>query len=168
MTIDLTRSNIGKRIVEHKQQGWEKAEYGSRLLKDLSRDLKLHHGKGFSRSNLQYVRLLYIKYPNCQTLSGNLTWSHYSEHLSISDDNPPIGIVLACDKDEILVDYATGSISNQLFVSKYQLFIPDKKMLENELRLLLARENIVVNNKSGKKIQKQKNTDSIVIKKKSK
>ena len=37
------------------------------------------------------------------------------------DDNEPIGIVLAADKDEIMVEYATGSISNQLFVSRYQL-----------------------------------------------
>ena len=78
--------NIGMRIVEHEQQGEEKAEYGSRLLKDLSRDLKAEYGKGFSRSNLQYMRILYIKYPKYQTLSGKLSWSHYTELLSISDD----------------------------------------------------------------------------------
>jgi len=32
------------------------------------------------------MRLLYIKYPKCQTLSGTLSWSHYTELLSISDD----------------------------------------------------------------------------------
>ncbi|MBN2801882.1 MAG: DUF1016 family protein [Deltaproteobacteria bacterium] len=295
---------IGKRIVEHEQRGSEKAEYGSQLLKELSKDLRIQYGKGFSRSNLQYMRLLYIKYPKCQTLSGILSWSHYTELLSISDDlsrsfyekqatnenwsvrelkrqretglferialskdkagvlelsqkgqsiespsdivkdpyvfeflkmpeqeryserdlekrlldnlghfllelgkgfafigsqyritlnnthyyvdlvfyhrilkcfvlidlklgkvnhqdigqmnlylnyfkeeentkddNPPIGIVLAADKDQILVDYATGSISNQLFVSRYLMYIPDKKVLEDELRLLLEQES---------------------------
>ena len=295
---------IGRRIVEHEQAGEEKAEYGSRLLADLSKDLKQQYGKGFSRSNLQYMRLLYLKYPKCQTLSGKLNWSHYAELLSVSDDlarsfyekqcvneswsvrelkrqrnsalferialskdkkgvlklsqqgqlveiaedvikdpyvfeflkmpehqrysekdlekrlidnlgsfllelgkgfafvgsqyritidnthyyadlvfyhrilkcfvlidlklgkvnhqdigqmnlylnyfkeeesssddNDPIGIVIGADKDEILVNYATGSISNQLFVSRYQLYIPDKKMLETELKLLLAREH---------------------------
>ena len=298
--------NIGKRIVQHEQHGKEKAEYGSRLLKDLSRDLKLQYGKGFSKSNIYLMRLFYLRYEKFQTVSGKLSWSHYTELLSISndlsrffyekqciidkwsvrelqrqrqtglferialsknksdvlelsqkgqiiesptdiikdpfvfeflqipesqrysekelekrlvdnlshfilelgkgfafigsqyritlnnthyytdlvfyhrilkcfvlidlklgkvnhqhigqmnmylnyfkeeentaDDNPPVGIVLAADKDKILVDYATGSISNQLFVSKYQLYIPDKKMLENELRLLLEQEKIV-------------------------
>lgn len=78
--------NIGKIIVEHEQRGHEKAEYGSRLLRGLSHDLKLQYGKGFSRSNLQYMRLLYIKYPKYQTVSGKLTWSHYTELLSISED----------------------------------------------------------------------------------
>lgn len=73
----------------------------------------------------------------------NMYINYFKEEENPPDDNPPIGIVLAADKDEILVDYATGSISNQLFVSKYQLYLPDKKMLENELRLLLARENII-------------------------
>jgi len=77
--------NIGKYIVEFEQQGEEKAEYGSKLLERLSRDLRVKHAKGFSRSNLQYMRLLYLDYPNCQTLSGNLSWSHYVELLNISD-----------------------------------------------------------------------------------
>ena len=38
--------DIGKRIVEYEQKGREKAEYGSALLKNLSKDLKLRYGKG--------------------------------------------------------------------------------------------------------------------------
>jgi predicted nuclease of restriction endonuclease-like (RecB) superfamily len=291
--------HIGKHIVEFEQQGNEKAEYGTNLLKQLSRDLNVRYGKGFSRSNLQYMRLLYVNYPNCQSVSGKLSWSHYTELLSISDnlarsfyeqqcarenwsvrelkrqrdsalferlalskdkvdilalaqtgqalshpkdlikdpyvfeflelpehnyreselenslieklehfllelgkgfafigqqyritldnthfyvdlvfyhrilkcfvlidlktrkvkhhdigqmnmylnyfkaeenvadDNDPIGIVLATDKDEIMVEYATGSISNQLFVSKYQLYLPDVELLRAQLQRLL-------------------------------
>ncbi|BAY73522.1 hypothetical protein NIES23_63740 (plasmid) [Trichormus variabilis NIES-23] len=77
---------IGRYIVEFEQSGKERAEYGSKLLKVLSRDLKTAYGKGFSRSNLQYMRLFYLKYENCQTLSGKLSWSHYTELLAISDD----------------------------------------------------------------------------------
>ena len=76
---------IGQYIVEFEQKGNEKAEYGSRLIKQLAQDLKTTLGKGFSRSNLQYMRLLYLSYPNCQSLSGKLGWSHYTELLSISD-----------------------------------------------------------------------------------
>ncbi|MEL6353887.1 MAG: PDDEXK nuclease domain-containing protein [Cyanobacteria bacterium J06627_28] len=293
---------IGRHIIEFEQSGQERADYGARLLPQLSKDLKQSHGKGFSRSNLQYMRLLYLAYPKRQTLSGKLTWSHYTELLAVSDqlarsfyeqqcirenwsvrelkrqkntalfervalskdreeilnlakqgqpiesvqdavkdpyifefldlpernykeseleqrliekleqfllelgkgfafigqqyritlnnthfyvdlvfyhrilkcfvlidlktravnhqdigqmnlylnyfraeenvedDNEPIGIVLARDKDEILVEYATGSISNQLFVSRYQLYLPDKEVLQQELQRILQKE----------------------------
>ena len=71
---------IGKRIVEFEQKGGIRAEYGSRLLIKLSKDLKAKYGKGFSRSNLQYMRLLYLKYPKCQTVSGKLTGSYGREN----------------------------------------------------------------------------------------
>ena len=77
---------IGRYIVEFEQEGKERADYGSRLLQELSRDLKAVYGKGFSRSNLQYMRLFYLTYENCQSLSGKLSWSHYTELLAISDD----------------------------------------------------------------------------------
>lgn len=301
----VTYWQVGKSIVEFEQAGNLKAEYGKELLLRLSKDLKNRYGKGFSRSNLQYMRLLYAHYPNRQTLSGKLSWSHYVELLSISDDmarsfyekqclsdtwsvrelkrqrnaslferialsrdknqiaalsqkgqtietskdiikdpyvfefldipehayigerslenalidklghfllelgkgfafvgqqyrmtldnthyyadlvfyhrilkcfvlidlktgkvnhqdigqmnlylnyfkreenmaddKDPIGIILAADKDEILVEYATGSISNQLFVSQYQLYLPDKQLLEEKLRLFMDQEGV--------------------------
>lgn len=77
---------IGRKIVEYEQSGKERAEYGVALLDKLSRDLKQKYGKGFSRSNLQYMRLFYSKYPNYQTVSGKLSWSHLVELLSIEED----------------------------------------------------------------------------------
>lgn len=65
--------NIGRYIVEFEQHGQEKAEYGSRFLAQLPKDLRQRHGKRFSRSNLQYMRLLYLAYPIYQTLSGKLS-----------------------------------------------------------------------------------------------
>lgn len=76
---------IGRDIIEFEQGGKLKAEYGKQLLLNLSKDLTIKHGKGFSRSNLQYMRLLYRYYPICQTLSGKLTWSHYVELLTVDD-----------------------------------------------------------------------------------
>ncbi len=63
---------IGKHIVEFEQKGEYKAEYGTQLLENLSADLKIRHGKGFSRSNINYMRLFYIKYPICETVSHKL------------------------------------------------------------------------------------------------
>lgn len=294
---------IGQYIVEFEQAGQSKAGYGKQLLLELSKDLKLEFGKGFSRTNLVYMRLLYIKYQKSQTLSDQLSWSHYVDLLSISDDlersfyeqqtllegwsvrelkrqrktalfhrlalskdkqgilelakrghkieqaddlirdpyifeflgmseqtlfkelelekrlldklqqfllelgkgfafigrqyritlnnkhyrvdlvfyhyilkcfvlidlkvdalkhhdigqmnmyinyfkteesreddNPPIGIILTTDKDEIMVEYATGGITNQLFISKYQLYLPDRKLLERQVKAILSSE----------------------------
>jgi predicted nuclease of restriction endonuclease-like (RecB) superfamily len=290
---------IGRHIVEFEQSGNKKAEYGTELLDRLSKDLTLEFGKGFSRSNLVYIRKFYLAFPKSETLSHQLSWSHYFEILkaendlernfylkecekenwsvrelkrqmksmlfhrlalskdkrgvlelaekgteiksasdvvkdpyifeflgiphrrilesdleskliqnleqfllelgkgfafvgrqyritlgnrhfyvdlvfyhrilkcfvlidlksgeiehhdigqmnlylnyfareeNVEDDNPPIGIVLGAYKDRILVEYATENITNQLFVSKYELYLPDKKLLAEELEKLL-------------------------------
>jgi hypothetical protein len=48
--------HIGQHIVEFEQKGNERAEYGSQLFERLSKDLTQSYGKGFSRSNLFYMR----------------------------------------------------------------------------------------------------------------
>ncbi len=85
----MTRSfywNIGRVIVEHEQNQNVRAEYGKEVLKQVSRTLTKEFSKGFSRSNLQNMRLLYLAYPKCQTQSVKLSWSHYCELLVISDE----------------------------------------------------------------------------------
>jgi predicted nuclease of restriction endonuclease-like (RecB) superfamily len=77
---------IGKDIIEFEQGGKLKAEYGKQLLENLAKDLSLRYGQGFSRSNINYMRLLYNKYPICETLSHKLSWSHYYELLKVDDD----------------------------------------------------------------------------------
>ena len=77
---------IGKHIIEFEQKGNIKAGYGKELLLGLSRELTSHLGKGFSRSNLTYMRLLYLRYPKSETLSHQLNWSHYFELLKIEND----------------------------------------------------------------------------------
>ena len=78
-TIVETNWQIGKYIVEYEQEGNTKAKYGSKLLENLSRDLTLLHGRGFSRPNLNNMRMFYIRFPICQKLSDKLSWSHYFE-----------------------------------------------------------------------------------------
>ena len=77
---------IGRIIVEDEQGNLERAEYGKKLIADLSKRLTKEYGKGFSRANLQNMRSFYLLYPICQTLSGKLSWSHYCELLSVSDE----------------------------------------------------------------------------------
>jgi predicted nuclease of restriction endonuclease-like (RecB) superfamily len=83
--ITQTYWQIGHDIVEFEQGGKVRAEYGKALLATLSRDLTRYHGKGFSRSNLVYMRLLYLQYPIGQKPSDLLSWSHYVELLRIDD-----------------------------------------------------------------------------------
>lgn len=76
---------IGQYIVEFEQNGKNKAQYGKGLIDNLSHDLMLHLGKGFSRSNLIYMRLFYLEFPISEKPSHQLSWSHYVELLKISD-----------------------------------------------------------------------------------
>ena len=71
----------GKYIVEYEQGGKQKAEYGKKLIINLSKDLTARNGKGFSRSNLIYMRKFYLTFPKSETVSQQLTWSHYFELL---------------------------------------------------------------------------------------
>lgn len=77
--------NIGRVIVEDELKK-ERGEYGKKQLIYLSRALTKKFGKGFSRQNIQRMKILYEKYPICSTLSSKLNWSHYVELLSIEND----------------------------------------------------------------------------------
>lgn len=77
---------IGQHIVEFEQKGNEKAEYGSQLFERLSKDLTIAYGKGFGRSNLLYMRKLYLSFPISGTVSHLLTWSHYYEILKADSE----------------------------------------------------------------------------------
>ena len=75
---------IGKTIIKE-QQGNEKAKYGTNLLNNLSKELTKKYGKGFSRDNLENMRKLFLEFPKSETLSRNLSWSHYTTLLRIDD-----------------------------------------------------------------------------------
>jgi predicted nuclease of restriction endonuclease-like (RecB) superfamily len=69
----------------------------------------------------------------------NMYLGYFEKELNVEGDNPPIGIVLAKEKDDLLVQYALHNISSQLFINKYQLYLPNKDELrieiENQLRI---------------------------------
>lgn len=77
---------IGQHIVEFEQKGQANAEYGKQLLSNLSKDLKLKHGRGFSLSNLKRFRQFYLANRNGATVSHQLSWSHHVELLKIDND----------------------------------------------------------------------------------
>lgn len=111
----LTNFEIGRRIVEHEQQGERRAEYGKKVLKKISEHLGNEFGKGFSLTNLKLMRQFYLlkksqigrtssdqlpKGLKSQTPSGQLaeiekktpnspftlSWSHYVFLMGIDDN----------------------------------------------------------------------------------
>lgn len=69
-------------------------------------------------------------------LNTYVAW--FQKNMMQEGDNPPVGLLLCTGKDHALVEYALSSMSNRLFVSKYQLELPSKELLqrflENKLR----------------------------------
>lgn len=75
----------------------------------------------------------------------NLYLGYFANEENTENDNPPVGIILSKDKDELLVEYATYGMSSQLFVNKYQLYLPDKddliKLVNNTLKSEVDHKN---------------------------
>ncbi|MCI9608561.1 MAG: DUF1016 domain-containing protein [Muribaculaceae bacterium] len=71
----------------------------------------------------------------------NLYLNYFKNEVCMSDDNPPIGIILGARRDEVLMEYALEGITNQLFVARYQLYLPKKEELQAELDKVLAKRN---------------------------
>jgi predicted nuclease of restriction endonuclease-like (RecB) superfamily len=67
----------------------------------------------------------------------NMYLGYFATEENTEGDNPPIGIILTRNKDELLVEYATYEMNSQLFVQKYQLYLPDREELRRELELTL-------------------------------
>ena len=93
--------NIGKEIVERERLNNVDHQTSRQIVLQLSRQLTERLGNGFSRSNLFNMRKLYIEFPNVQTLSGHLSWSHVCEIL-VMDDKPKRDFYLAHSRENKL------------------------------------------------------------------
>ena len=77
---------IGKSIVEE-QNGEERAEYGTGLLKELSKQMTRDFGRGFTVANLKNMRQFYQTFPNGYALRSELSWTHYRLLMRVENDN---------------------------------------------------------------------------------
>ena len=130
--------NIGRIIVEYEQDSKTRAEYGAQTLKDLSKTLTAEFGKGFSRSNLQNMRVFYLTYQKCQTLSGKLSWSHYCEFLSISDENKRAFY----EKETLNSGWSVRELRRQISTSLYERLLLSDGKTNKETVLFLAQHGI--------------------------
>ena len=70
----------------------------------------------------------------------NMYMGYFAKEENMADDNPPIGIILSHNKDELLVEYATYGMDSNLFVSKYELYLPDRKELQKLVNNILEQD----------------------------
>ena len=132
--------NIGRIIVEYEQQNQIRADYGKQTLKELSKELTREFGKGFSRSNLQNMRAFYLAYGKCQTVSGKLSWSHYCELLSISDENKRSFY----EKESINSGWSVRELKRQIDSSLYERLLLSDGDANKEKVLSLAQRGIEI------------------------
>ena len=78
--------DIGKQIIEEELKGKNRADYGKQLIKLLSQRLTKEFGKWYSETNLRNMKIFYTMFQNYQTLSDELSWSHYIELSKIKDE----------------------------------------------------------------------------------
>ena len=82
---------IGRRIAEEELRGGDRAQYGLKIIKTLSRELTAEHGKGFTKTNLYSFYQFYKTFPEifhtaCGKSQPLLSWSHYRTLLQVKDD----------------------------------------------------------------------------------
>ena len=107
---------IGRIIVEDEQGNSDRAEYGKQLITDLSKRLTKEYGKGFSKSNLFNMRNFYLSFPIFQTVSGKLSWSHYCELLSISDEEKRSFY----EKETVSANWSVRELKRQIKTSLFE------------------------------------------------
>ena len=77
--------HMGKRIFEEEQQGKDRADYGTYLIKNLAKQLEPEYGSGFSVRQLEMCRQFYRLYPIANALRSQLNWTQYRMLIQIDD-----------------------------------------------------------------------------------
>lgn len=121
--------HIGKAIFKEEQQEKDRADYGSYLIKYLSEQLQPEFGSGFSYRNLNLFRQFYRLFPIVQTLSAQLTWSHYSLILRIENEDKREYHILETIKNNWTVRQLERQVNSQLY---------ERLLLSNDKESVLA------------------------------
>lgn len=78
--------NIGRLIVEEEQKGEQRAEYGRQIIDGLSKRLQKGYGKGYTPTNLKYMRQFYRLFEKSHALRDELSWTHYRLLLKVEKE----------------------------------------------------------------------------------
>ena len=133
LTMVETYWNIGKQIYEAQDKS-ERAEYGKGLLKFLSQKLTKEFGKGFTVTNLKYMRQFYMAFPNSHSLSDQLSWTHYRMLLKVEDEKIRYFYLKECEKS----NWSTRQLERQINSFYYQRLLSsqDKDSVRDKIQTL--------------------------------
>lgn len=125
--------NIGKSIIEE-QGGNEKAEYGAGLIQELSKQMTQDFGKGFTVTNLKYMRQFYLMFPNSHALRDELSWTHYRLLIKVENDNAREFYMQEAAKSQ----WSTRQLERQInsFFYERLLSSKNKKQVADEIQTL--------------------------------
>lgn len=126
--------NIGRIICEYEQSDAARADYGKQTLRALSKELTKEFGKGFSVSNIQFMRRFYQTYQIQQTASVKLSWSHYCELLSISDTDKRSFY----EKEAVNSNWSVRELKRQIESSLFERLLLSRGEVNKEQVLALA------------------------------
>ena len=126
--------NIGRIICEYEQSDSARADYGKQTLRALSKELTKEFGKGFSVSNIQFMRRFYQTYQIQQTASVKLSWSHYCELLSISDTDKR----KFYEKEAVNSNWSVRELKRQIESSLFERLLLSRGEVNKEKVLKLA------------------------------
>ncbi len=136
---------MGQRIVEEEQKGTERAEYGKRIIEQLSKELTFRYGKGFSKRYLAYFRKFYLTISDIeilQTRLQNLTWSHVLTALRADSDVSIRWYLQMASQEMWSVRTLDRNISTQYFERHFSQ--PQLAMTETEPNKLELLKNPII------------------------
>jgi len=131
-TMVITYWEIGKRIIEEEQKGEGRAEYGKYLIKTLSEKLTQEFGKGFTETNLRYMRQFFKAFPIRHALRDKLSWTHYRLLIKIEDETERNFYL----NESVDCSWSTRQLERQInsFYYRRLLASHDKKILKEEAK----------------------------------
>jgi predicted nuclease of restriction endonuclease-like (RecB) superfamily len=109
----------------------------------VARQKKIRVGKQWYRIDLllfhRRLRCLFIfdlklgRFTHADAGQMNLYVNYAAEHLSLPDENPPVGLILCSEHDEAVARYSMGNLTNKILAAQYKLALPDPRLLEKEI-----------------------------------
>ena len=102
--------NVGREIVVEEQKGQDRAKYGRRLIRDRSTRLTKEYGRGFTETNLKYMRQFYLTFQKRHALCDELSWTHYRLLLKVDREDARVFYM----KEAITGNWRTRQLERQI------------------------------------------------------
>ena len=135
--------HIGRLIVEEEQNGNNRAEYGKQQLLILSEELTKDFGKGFDARNLRNMRQFYRCFPKWQTVSTELSWSHYVRLMRIENTTAKEWYMA----EAIANNWSVRALDRQISVLYYERLLSSKEKAPVKLEAHKQVQNLQISSK---------------------